>query len=110
MPLNHPVFCSKLTFRVDSHLVLIVFELGDHHALRALVPDDGDAAPHPLAELHVPPHCPELAGEDEVLRLRRLAHLFEVDHALVHTADQDPLGGVPVHEVSSPIVSSPDMS
>ena len=87
---------------MDSHLLLIIFELSGHHALGALVPDDGDAAAHLLAEQDVVPHAAEFPGEDEVLRLRRLAHLFEVDRALVHPADQEPLGRCPIHEISSP--------
>ena len=50
---------------------------------------------------HCIPHVPEFPGEDEVLRPRRFAHLLEVDRALVHTADQYPLGCVPVNEISS---------
>ena len=48
----------QLTLWMDSHLVLIVFKLGDHHALDALVPDDGDGAPHLLAEQKILPHRP----------------------------------------------------
>ena len=40
---------------MDSHLLLIILKLRGHHALDALVPDDGDAAAHLLAEQDVVP-------------------------------------------------------